>query len=1024
MTTEYKFVRTKKKQSRQGYSSSNPTVGETLSAVNTILYEDIVNGTVDKGIFTTPEDLMSTYPIGEPGWFAYVESTQTIWFWNDLSITWEDSGQSSSLTGVGTAGQFVVFTGSSSVAGVTLLPGQTIIGNSSNLAVPVSLSGDITINSAGVTTVKDDVNLGGNPTTTTQAQNDNSTKISTTAYVDTAIVNVENAIDLALNDKIDKVIGVDNEIATFATLGNIVGSGYTVETSFTGSNNTIPTSEAVSNAITDKANKVIGATSGDLAALNASGDLIDSGFKVNNINPFVVPSSTEIPDSLSISNFVTNLSGGGITTVGSSGADYTTVKAAIDSGKTTIRIITNTTEFAQIQFANNVYITVGTNVTWTLPNIQQPIRAITNDGITLMIETEVNGIIKYYPSVANATLFTGGVSFNLFRKTCTIDISGATQPTLIFSNLNNVYSSGITKINLPNLNNSGFLYDLTGRAYEGCDLILNGGGANCANAIRYLAFGDYFKSITLTGTFSSSNPIIDCTGAVSNTGNCNMPVINIFIENVATINFNIGGNIGSIYNPFSDITCNVKVISPNCILRNANLGSGTLNVNNQAGFKAYGVYNYTLTNSVSDTFINGMNLVPSATSGHIATFNSSGQVVDSGSPISTFTPVFTKTYYAAPSPLGQPTNSGFTPQAPVDLQTMLNLLGSSGNQGVIAPGTYTGTFTVPTNCLNANIAGGDGGICNINGTLNINANSTTASNRFSGFAVGTVNLNGTADVYFTRNITVNTAVNKTSSCYFQVTDNSDLQGSTSSCLITITGAGNVNFWANSKVGITVINNAAAVVSYNNVPIAGPITCTAAAVLNLNNATIFSATPTGNAVSISSGTINITNVICVTTSLTPARINIGASSSYVLSSANIDIANSTIAGTNLGATFATNYLTLSAANAYFNTEILTGKTWLNGKPIYRKCYTLTNIDGGSEYTIDATLTNSYITQLIKIEASGQTPAGSGSTWFSANLNDGGSVDWRIYIDSTGLKFLSNVGSVTTAAVLNIIAEYTK
>tara|TARA_R100001163_G_C5065566_1_gene203556 strand:- start:312 stop:1064 length:753 start_codon:yes stop_codon:yes gene_type:complete len=46
-----------------------------------------------------------------------------------------------------------------------------------------AVSGDITITNAGVTTIKNDVALAGNPTTTTQSANDNSTKIATTAYV-------------------------------------------------------------------------------------------------------------------------------------------------------------------------------------------------------------------------------------------------------------------------------------------------------------------------------------------------------------------------------------------------------------------------------------------------------------------------------------------------------------------------------------------------------------------------------------------------------------------------------------------------------------------------------------------------------------------------------------------------------------------------------------------------------------------------------------------------------------------------
>lgn len=47
-----------------------------------------------------------------------------------------------------------------------------------------SMSGDVTINSSGVAAIKSNVALAGNPTTTTQSANDNSTKIATTAYVD------------------------------------------------------------------------------------------------------------------------------------------------------------------------------------------------------------------------------------------------------------------------------------------------------------------------------------------------------------------------------------------------------------------------------------------------------------------------------------------------------------------------------------------------------------------------------------------------------------------------------------------------------------------------------------------------------------------------------------------------------------------------------------------------------------------------------------------------------------------------
>ena len=44
--------------------------------------------------------------------------------------------------------------------------------------------------------IEDSVALAGSPTTTTQTQSDNSTKIATTAYVDTAIGNLGDVVEL------------------------------------------------------------------------------------------------------------------------------------------------------------------------------------------------------------------------------------------------------------------------------------------------------------------------------------------------------------------------------------------------------------------------------------------------------------------------------------------------------------------------------------------------------------------------------------------------------------------------------------------------------------------------------------------------------------------------------------------------------------------------------------------------------------------------------------------------------------
>lgn len=46
------------------------------------------------GYFATPEALEAAYPIGWPGAFAVVGSTDTIWVWDEDTMMWVDTGNS------------------------------------------------------------------------------------------------------------------------------------------------------------------------------------------------------------------------------------------------------------------------------------------------------------------------------------------------------------------------------------------------------------------------------------------------------------------------------------------------------------------------------------------------------------------------------------------------------------------------------------------------------------------------------------------------------------------------------------------------------------------------------------------------------------------------------------------------------------------------------------------------------------------------------------------------------------------
>lgn len=100
------------------------------------------------------------------------------------------------LAGVPTAATAAVGTNTTQIATTafvlanalvnTLTATNILVGSAGNVATSVAMSGDVTIVSSGATTIKTSVSLAGSPTTTTQSQRDNSTKIATTAYVDRA----------------------------------------------------------------------------------------------------------------------------------------------------------------------------------------------------------------------------------------------------------------------------------------------------------------------------------------------------------------------------------------------------------------------------------------------------------------------------------------------------------------------------------------------------------------------------------------------------------------------------------------------------------------------------------------------------------------------------------------------------------------------------------------------------------------------------------------------------------------------
>jgi hypothetical protein len=56
--------------------------------------------THNKGYFATPEALRTAYPTAQPGDFAIVESTDTVWVWDSDTSDWKDSDTKGQVTSV------------------------------------------------------------------------------------------------------------------------------------------------------------------------------------------------------------------------------------------------------------------------------------------------------------------------------------------------------------------------------------------------------------------------------------------------------------------------------------------------------------------------------------------------------------------------------------------------------------------------------------------------------------------------------------------------------------------------------------------------------------------------------------------------------------------------------------------------------------------------------------------------------------------------------------------------------------
>ena len=250
-----------------------------------------------------------------------------------------------------------------------------------------------------------------------------------------------------------------------------------------------------------------------------------------------------------------------------------------------------------------------------------------------------------------------------------------------------------------------------------------------------------------------------------------------------------------------------------------------------------------------------------------------------------------RTFYV--SATGNDSNDGLSEfTCFLTLTAALAAAGSTGNQIVIFPGTYAGTFTVSNQ--NLTIIGAQsekGGLVNMTGGLVIT--NSASSVRVKGLSMATLTHSGAGGAYF-EDCYFNTSVTLSGPGFTEFL-NCDTQGGSFSTTTSITGAKQTVFVVNSKIGLTTINNASSFTTISNCANSLPLTLTNGT-LGVSNVAVYSISPTGNAITATGGSLILNDCFCLTPANLQARISIGVGVTYGIRKADFDFTNSTISGT--------------------------------------------------------------------------------------------------------------------------------
>jgi hypothetical protein len=390
------------------------------------------------------------------------------------------------------------------------------------------------------------------------------------------------------------------------------------------------------------------------------------------------------------------------------------------------------------------------------------------------------------------------------------------------------------------------------------------------------------NDVTVLGTLNISGPtnshVVNTFEYVDITSSsATIPALSVTSSGTADIFRAIDGDTGETFK----VTNQGNIVTPGTGTFSGNVTASNITLTNASDISANTSAIATLQTSKQNTITTG------TTSQY---FRGDLSLATAGNLIGRST-VNNKTFYV--SATGNDSNDGLSEfTCFLTLTAALTAAGSSGNQIIIFPGTYAGTFTISNS--NLTIIGAQsekGGLINLTGGLVIT--NSTSSVRIKGLSMQTLTHSGAGGAYF-EDCYFNTSITLSGTGFTEFL-NCDTQGGSFSTTTSITGAKQTAFVVNSKIGFTTINNASSFTTISNCANSLPLTLTTGT-LGISNSPVFSISPTGNAISATGGSLILDDCFCLTPANLQARISIGAGVTYGIRKANFDFANSTISGT--------------------------------------------------------------------------------------------------------------------------------